>query len=393
MRRTLREATEEGPEGTERRRAEDAVARIIRDVRRRGDVAVRYWSRRFGDAAAAGDFEIPRREWEVAARSVSREVRRAIRMAARHVGAVARKQRPKPFSIVVRRGVRIDQRVQPFARVGCYVPGGRYPLPSSLLMTVIPAVTAGVRDVTVVCPNPTAEVLFAALEAGATRVLRIGGAQAIAALAYGTRTIQRVDKIAGPGNAWVAAAKDLVSKDCAIDMHAGPSEIVVWADRGNAEWIAADLLAQAEHDPAARAILVTTNRRLARLVTLGTGGIGQVLLVRNRQAAIAAIDGIAPEHLFCTSDRDAGAVRHAGTIFVGAWSAQAAGDYTTGSNHVLPTSGAARWRGGLTPADFVRTFTVQTLTRRGLRTIGPAAAAFADAEGLSGHARSIRIRL
>ncbi|HXT70474.1 MAG TPA: histidinol dehydrogenase [Vicinamibacterales bacterium] len=369
------------------------VARIIRDVRKRGDAAVRDWSKRFGDAAATEAFEIPRREWRAAARSVPREVRNAIRMAAANVRRVSMRQLPRPFSLEVRRGVRIDQRVQPFERVGCYVPGGRYPLPSSLLMTVIPALIAGVRDVTVACPNPTPEVLFAAIEAGATRVLRIGGAQGIAALAYGTSTIARVDKIAGPGNAWVAAAKDLVAVDCAIDMHAGPSEIVVWAERGNASWIAADLVAQAEHDPAARAIFVTTSARLARLVKRELQGVGQVVRVRNRQAAIDEIDRIAPEHLVCMSAKDAAAIRNAGTIFVGPWSAQAGGDYTTGSNHVLPTSGAARWRGGLSPADFVRVFTVQTLTRQGLRAIGPAAAVLADAEGLSRHARSIRIRL
>lgn len=369
------------------------VERVIRDVRKRGDVAVREWSRKFGDAPAAGDFEIPRSQWQDAALTVAPDVRNAISMAARHVRRVCRKQLPQPFSIRVRAGVRVQQRVQPFDRVGCYVPGGRYPLPSSLLMTVIPAITAGVRDVTVVCPNPTPEVLFAALEAGASRVLRIGGAQAIAALAYGTRTIGAVEKIAGPGNAWVAAAKELVSNDCAIDMHAGPSEIVVWADEGNAEWIAADLLAQAEHDPDARAILVTTNRRLAAGVGAALAGSGEIVIVKNRTEAIAAIDRIAPEHLVCASARDAASIRSAGTIFVGRWSAQAAGDYTTGSNHVLPTSGAARFRGGLTPADFVRVFTIQTISRQGLRAIGPAAATFADAEGLSAHARSIRIRL
>jgi histidinol dehydrogenase len=260
-------------------------------------------------------------------------------------------------------------------------------------MTVIPAVVAGVRDVTVVCPNPTPEVLLAAIEAGATRVLRLGGAQAIAALAYGTATIARVEKIAGPGNAWVAAAKELVSKDCAIDMHAGPSEIVVWANRGKAEWIAADLAAQAEHDPAARAILVTSNRALAKRVAKELPVNGEIMVAKDRPDAIAIINRLAAEHLVCETARDAAAIRHAGTIFIGRWSAQAAGDYTTGSNHVLPTSGAARWRGGLSPVDFVRTFTVQTITRQGLRAIGPAAAAFADAEGLAGHARSIRIRL
>lgn len=396
MKRTLAEGREEGPEGAERRArrgTEAVVSRIIRDVRRRGDLAVREWSKKYGDSAASGAFDIPKAEWRAAAKQVRPEVRQAIRMAARNVRRVARKQVPRPFSLEVRRGVRIEQRVQPFTRVGCYVPGGRYPLPSSLLMTVVPAVTAGVRDMTVACPNPTPEVLFAALEAGATRVLRIGGAQAIAALAYGTQTIARVEKIVGPGSAWVAAAKELVSADCAIDMRAGPSEIVVWADQGNARWIAADLLAQAEHDPDARAILVTSSRTLAREVKAKAGARARIILVRNRTAAIDAIEQLAPEHLVCEDASDAAAIRHAGTIFVGPWSAQAAGDYTTGSNHVLPTGGAARWRGGLSPVDFVRVFTVQTITSAGLRAIGPATIAFAEAEGLSAHARSIRIRL
>lgn len=383
MTKILAEVTEGKPEVTE----------IVNDVRRRGDVAVREWSKKFGDRAATGAFEVPIADWKSAARAVRPEVRQAIRMAARHIRRVARKQLPRAFSVDVRAGVRVEQRVQPFARVGCYVPGGRYPLPSSLLMTVVPAVTAGVRDITVACPNPTAEVLFAAGEAGATRVLRLGGAQAIAALAYGTETITRVEKIVGPGNSWVAAAKELVSADCAIDMRAGPSEIVVWADRGNPRWIAADLLAQAEHDPDARAILVTSSRALARRVKTEAGARARIVVVKNRKEAIAVIDQLAPEHLVCATARDASAIRNAGTIFVGRWSAQAAGDYTTGSNHVLPTGGAARWRGGLSASDFVRVFTVQTITREGLRAIGPATVAFAEAEGLSAHAQSIRIRL
>jgi len=302
-------------------------------------------------------------------------------------------------------GVGVEQRVVPLERVGCYVPGGRYPLPSTLVMTVVPARVAGVPNIVVACPRPTPAVLCAAVEAGASRVLRMGGAHAIAALAYGTAAVARVDKIVGPGNAWVAAAKALVSADCAIDVHAGPSEIVVWSAIGNPAWIAADLIAQAEHDPDARAVFVTTNARLAAAVVRDvTAAVpqahparasldrhGVAVVVKGRRDAIAVINALAPEHLVCDSAADARAVR-AGTIFVGPWSAQAAGDYATGSNHVLPTGGAARSRGGLNAADFVRVCSVQTLTRRGLETIAPSVIALAEAEGLAAHAASVRIR-
>jgi histidinol dehydrogenase len=274
-------------------------------------------------------------------------------------------------------------------------------------MTVVPARVAGVGEIVVTCPRPAPAVCCAALEAGATRVLRIGGAQAIAALAYGTASIPRVDKIVGPGNAWVAAAKTLVAADCGIDFHAGPSEIVVFSDAGPAEWIAADLIAQAEHDPAARAVFITTRPALADSVHVAVrrtaprqgparqalGRHGAVIVARNRQAAIDLIDRLAPEHLVCNRAADADAVRSAGTVFVGRWSAQAAGDYCTGSNHVLPTGGAGRLRGGLSAADFVRVFNVQTLTRTGIRGIGRSVVTLAQAEGLEAHAQSVRLRL
>jgi histidinol dehydrogenase len=249
--------------------------------------------------------------------------------------------------------------------------------------------------------------MCAAVEAGVTRVLRIGGAQAIAALAYGTETIAPVNKIVGPGNAWVAAAKSIVSGDCPIDFQAGPSEIVICADRGDASWIAADLLAQAEHDPRARAIFVTTRSRLASRVAeavqrhMPHGGPaaaairdhGAIVVARSRHEAIDLVNRLAPEHLVCDRAEDVPKFTAAGTIFVGEWSAQAAGDYCTGSNHVLPTGGAARFRGGLSAADFVRVFTVQTATEKGLRAIAPSVIALADAEGLQAHADSIRTRV
>jgi histidinol dehydrogenase len=384
------------------------AARIIRDVRRRGETAVAAWTRRLdGYDVRPGHFEMSRRELARGWDDTPRDVRAAIRLAIRNVRRVALEQRQRPFSLEVQPGVRVEQRVQPLERVGCYVPGGRYPLPSTVVMTVTPAVVAGVGDITLACPWPHPAVLCAALEAGATRVLRAGGAQAIAALAYGTRSIARVDKIAGPGNAWVAAAKTLVSRDCAIDFQAGPSEIVICSDDGRADWIAADLIAQAEHDPDARAILVTTKRTMARDVAAAVSARmplagparralrrhGAIVVAASREAATRLVNRIAPEHLVCDRSSDASRFNTAGTIFVGRWSAQASGDYVTGSNHVLPTGGAGRFRGGLSTADFVRTFTVQTVTRRGLGAIARSAIALARAEGLTSHADSIEIRL
>ncbi len=240
------------------------VERIVADVRRRGDTAVRLYARRLdGDD---GPYEVSRRQLAALAECVPREVRTALAVAADRIRRVAARQVPQSWAIQVAPGVRVEQRVAALARVGCYVPGGRYPLPSSLLMTAIPARVAGVREVVAVCPRPEPVVCAAAVEAGVARLFRLGGAHAVAALAYGTAAIPRVDKIVGPGSAWVAAAKAIVAPDCAVDFYAGPSEIVVVARRGRPEWIAADLVAQAEHDPEARAILLTPDRRLAEAV-------------------------------------------------------------------------------------------------------------------------------
>jgi histidinol dehydrogenase len=249
--------------------------------------------------------------------------------------------------------------------------------------------------------------MAAARAAGVSRVFRMGGAQAIAALAYGTETIPQVDKIVGPGNQYVAAAKALVATDCAIDFYAGPTEIVIASDHGNPEWIAADLIAQAEHDPDARAILITTDRRLALKVaravaaqTPATGPArqslarhGGIIIASGRQEAIVLANRAAAEHLVCDDDRFANAVRAAGSIFVGPYTAQVAGDYAIGSNHVLPTNGAARFRGGLHTADFMRVSTVQRMTRKGLETLAPTVKTLARQEGLEAHARSIEVRL
>jgi histidinol dehydrogenase len=394
--------------GIERR-----VTKIVEDVRKRGDRALIDYARRFD--GLAGRIEIPHDEMVTATRAVSTEVRRAIRAAAQNIAHVAERQVPREWKTVPVPGINIVQRVTPLDRVGCYVPGGRYPLPSSLLMTAIPAVVAGVSEVIAVCPKPDATVMTAALEAGRgvrgrgtrrVRLFRIGGAHAIAALAYGTAAVPRVDKIVGPGNAYVAAAKALVSADCAIDFYAGPSEILIVSTNGRPAWIAADLIAQAEHDEHARAVLVTPSRRLASAVARAiarqmpaTGPAeralarnGAIVVTRTLNEAIAFSERMAPEHVVCDTPAVAARLRRAGTVFVGDWSAQASGDYVTGSNHVLPTSGAAAGRGGLSAADFVRVSTVQRLTRAGVRAIAPHGIALAEAEGLTAHANSIRMR-
>jgi histidinol dehydrogenase len=382
-----------------------AAARIVADVRGRGDEAVAEYARRFD--ALDGAFEVTRAEMRREAARVPAVVRRAIRHAARNIRHVAARQVPRGWRTSPVAGVTVEQRVTPLDRVGCYVPGGRYPLPSSLLMTAIPARAAGVRDVVAVCPRPDPTVMLAALEAGVTRLFRLGGAQAIAALAYGTASIPRVDKIVGPGNAYVAAAKALVSADCAIDFFAGPSEILILSETGRPEWIAADLIAQAEHDEDARAVLVTPRRRLAAAVAAAVAKQmpasgpaatalarnGAIVVTRTLKEALVLANRMAPEHAVVDSAAVAARLTRAGTVFVGEFSAQALGDYITGSNHVLPTSGAARARGGLSAADYVRVATVQTVTRAGIRRIGADGVALAVAEGLDAHAASMRQRL
>ena len=384
---------------------ERKVAAILSRVRRHGDRAVLEYARRFD--GLDGPLEISRREMRAAAREVPAPVKRAIRMAAAHIRTVAERQVPRPWTLAPAPGVRIAQRVTPLDRVGCYVPGGRYPLPSSLLMTSIPAIVAGVPEVIAVCPRPDATVMYAALEAGVSRLYRVGGAHAVAALAFGTQTIPRVDKIVGPGNAFVAAAKAQVAGECAIDFFAGPSEIAIVSTAGRPAWIAADLIAQAEHDPHARAILLTPVMSLALAVALeidrqlpptgpaaaALASNGGIIVTGALDEAIALCQRLAPEHAVCDSDAIAARLTRAGTVFVGHYSAQACGDYMTGSNHVLPTSGAAAARGGLSAADFVRVATVQRIDAAGIRRIGAPAAVLAEAEGLMGHAASIRMRM
>src|SRR5687767_3898432 len=380
------------------------VATIVADVRRNGDAALRRYAQALD--GLDGSIEVPVAEMRRAAATVPRAVRTAIRTAARNIRTVARRQVPRGWRARVASGVTVEQRIVPLDRVGCYVPAGRYPLPSSLLMTAIPAAAAGVAEVIAVCPRPAPVVMAAALEAGVSRLFRVGGAHAVAALAYGTASIPRVDKIVGPGNRYVSAAKALVASDCGIDFYAGPTEIVIVSARGRAGWIAADLIAQAEHDPDARAVLITPSRalaeRVARAVQLrmpedgparaSIRAHGGVIVTTSLQEAIDLANEGAAEHLVVDDERLAARVRSAGSLFVGPWSAQVAGDYAIGSNHVLPTAGTARMRGGLSAADFVKQVTVQRVTRAGLKRIGPTVIALARAEGLEAHARSIEIR-
>lgn len=383
---------------------ERAAAAIVERVRGGGDAALRRYARDLD--GLTGPLEVPRAGWEHEASVLPPSVRRAIAGAARHIRSVSKKQVPRGWRHQVAPGITVEQRVVPLARVGCYVPAGRYPLPSSLLMTAIPARAAGVDQIVVCCPRPDAAVYASALEAGIDRLFRIGGAHAIAAMAYGTGAVPCVDKIVGPGNRWVSAAKSLVAADCGIDFYAGPTEILIVTNSGPANWIAADLLAQAEHDPDARAVLITTNRRLAERVAdeverqmpetgparQSINSHGGAIVCRSQAEAIALVNQAASEHVVAGSEAIAGRVLNAGAVFIGAWTAQVAGDYAIGSNHVLPTAGAARYRGGLNAADFVKLISVQRVTKRGLNRIGKTITALARAEGLEQHARSIDIR-
>jgi histidinol dehydrogenase len=300
--------------------------------------------------------------------------------------------------------------VRPLDSVGCYIPGGRYPLPSTLLMTAIPAQVAGVRRVVVCTPRPAVEILAVAHALGIAELYTVGGAQAVAAMAYGTKTLAPVAKIVGPGNAYVAAAKRMVARDTAVEFVAGPTEVLVIAEHGNPAWIAADLLAQAEHDVDAAALLLTPSRALAQqvaraateqLASLPPGSPaaaalrdnGAIVVVRNREQAVALANRFAPEHLCVPAGFPLDEIENAGSVFVGPYSPEAAGDYASGPNHVLPTGGMARLRGGLSVLDFVKIVSVQQLEPRGLRRLAPAIVSLARGEGLEAHARSVEIRL
>ncbi len=384
-----------------------AVARIVSDVRKSGDRALLRFAAKFDGLAGRDQLRITRSEIEAAWEATDPQFRRALLTAAAQIRRFARRQMPKTWTMTPIPGLRTGQLVRPLASVGCYVPSGRHPLPSTLLMTAIPAQVAGVKRIAVVSPKPAPETLAAAYLLGITEFYRVGGAHAVAALAYGTETIPRVDKIVGPGNLYVTAAKRLVSFDCGIDMLAGPTEIVVTSDHGSARDIAADLVAQAEHDPEACAIFITTRSQLAAEVIAETGKMsrdnpiakeallnhGVVIIASTLDEARSLTNRIAPEHLTVDTPMDLDWVQNAGSIFVGRWSAQPMGDYISGPNHTLPTGGAARVRGGLSVNDFVKLITVQKYDRQALSQFGPHVELLAQAEGLIGHAEAVRTRL
>ncbi len=387
-------------------RALPSARRIVEGVRKGGDAVLRRYAAKFDGNSQPESLRISPEEMQDALEAISPPVERALRTAARNIRAFAERQKPKDWNFAPTSGVVVGQRIRPIGNVGCYVPSGRYPLPSTLLMTAIPAQVAGVVRIVVVSPRPALETLAAAALLGITEFYRLGGAHAIAALAYGTETIPRVDKIVGPGNAFVTAAKRLVAFDCAIDMLAGPTEIVVTSERGDPDEIAADLVAQAEHDPDAQAIFITTSAALAQAVVASvkqrarTNTTAAESIARNGAAIVASsieearslTNAIAPEHLSVDSTEDLAWVKNAGSVFIGRYSAQPLGDYVSGPNHTLPTCGLARVRGGLSVMDFVKVMTVQEYTPEGLRRLAPAAIALAEAEGLRGHAEAIRAR-
>jgi histidinol dehydrogenase len=384
-----------------------AVRRIVADVRKRGDSALLRYAAQFDGLAGVETVRVTQEEMAAAWKALDPALCNALTTAAKQIRRFAERQMPDSWSASPLDGLTTGQLVRPLGSVGCYVPSGRHPLPSTLLMTAIPAQVAGVKRILAVSPKPAPETLAAAHLLGITEFYRLGGAHAIAALAYGTATVARVDKIVGPGNLYVTAAKRLVAFDCAIDMLAGPTEIVVTSERAAAADIASDLVAQAEHDPEALAIFITTRKDLAQEViaeaktrsrdnpvaknSLDRNGL--VIVASSVDEARAITNLLALEHLTVDTASDLKWVENAGSVFVGRWSAQPMGDYISGPNHTLPTGGMARVRGGLSVYDFVKLITVQEYTSVGLRTLGPQAALLAEAEGLTGHAEAIRTRL
>lgn len=383
---------------------EPRVRRIVQSVRRNGDKALRRYAERWDGLGPGDALRVSEDEMQAALKSSSRELRSALETAASNIRSFCAWQKPREW-VREKSGRKLGQLVRPLSSVGCYVPGGRYPLPSTLLMTVIPAQVAGVKEIRVVSPRPAQATLAAAALLGVREFYRIGGAQAVAALAYGTKSVPRVNKIVGPGNVFVTTAKKIVAFDCAIDFLAGPTEGLVLCDHGEPSFIAADLVAQAEHDPDAVVLLITQSRQLARSVSRSVAAMAQgnpiaqqalrkhgaVLVAKSSTQAIDWSNLIAPEHLTTTREKLPGIV-NAGSIFLGDYSAQAAGDYGSGPNHVLPTGGVARFRGGLSVLDFLKVITVQELSRAGLQRIAPSILTLAEAEGLQAHGRSIELR-
>jgi histidinol dehydrogenase len=398
---------------------EAAVRDILKDVAARGDRALADWTRKLDrlDLAKAG-IRVNDKELDSALAGVDRRTRDALELAKARIESHHRRQLPKDDRYVDGDGVELGSRWTAIEAVGIYVPGGTAAYPSSVLMNAVPAKVAGVGRLAMTVPAPDGKlsplVLAAAKLAGVTEVYRVGGAQAIAALAYGTESIPAVAKIVGPGNAYVAAAKRLVFGRVGIDMIAGPSEVLVLADgKANPDWIAADLLAQAEHDPAAQSILITDDGKLAdavehavarQLQSLPRAEIagaswrdfGAVILVPALRDALPLVDRLAPEHveiIAADADKLAAAIRNAGAIFLGPYTPEAIGDYVGGSNHVLPTARSARFASGLGVTDFMKRTSVLQCGPQQLAKLGPAAVALGEAEGLEAHARSVRMRL
>ena len=389
--------------------AEKVVAPIIGAVRTGGDAALLEYCRKL-DGFTGTSIAVPCEDCQSALGELDAEFLSAIELATRNIRECAQAQLPKECFVQYADGRRLGQIVRPLDSMGAYIPGGRYPLPSTLLMTVIPAQVAGVRNIAIVCPQPSVEILGVAAYLNVSCLYHMGGAHAIAALAYGTETVPKVDRIVGPGNIYVAAAKKLIAGETGIDFIAGPTEIVIIAAEGNAVHLAADMLAQAEHDVDASAILLTTSRSLAKevaaeierqLASLSTAAVAGEAIARNSaivlfeqiEQAVEFANELAPEHLALHDPSLLPAIRHAGSIFLGASSPEAAGDYASGPNHVLPTGGAARLRGGLSSADFVKLVSVQELSDCALQGLAPAITTLARAEGLEAHARSVEVRL
>lgn len=384
---------------------EPTVRRIVNNARRNGDRAVRRYAIRWDGLGKGEPLRVSEDELHEAWEQSEPELQDAIEQAAGNIRRYAEWQAPEQWRREIQPGVNVGQLVRPLASVGCYVPGGRYPLPSTVLMTVIPAQVAGVRRICVASPHPAQATMAAAAFLGVREFYRVGGAQAIAALAYGTDEIPRVDKIVGPGNRYVTVAKKLVSFDCAIDFLAGPTEAVIISQDGDPACIASDLVAQAEHDSDALCIFITNSRGLAKKVqkevqkrmranSIAAQSLsrrGAILLVASLERAVETANRIAPEHLTLPAAL-APAVQHAGALFLDEFTPQAAGDYISGPNHVLPTGGMGRVRGGLGVLDFVRVIACQQVSRAGMQQIGPPGITLATAEGLKGHAEAFRVR-
>jgi histidinol dehydrogenase len=388
--------------------AEAVVRPILDAVRKRGDRALVEYARQF-DGLTRNTVRVPHSELIAARKQLSRDFKRGITCAAANILWYADKQKPREWSEELSPGHRLGQLVRPIDTLAAYIPGGRYPLPSTIMMTVVPAQRAGVRNICVASPSRLPEVMGTASLLNVSNVFEMGGAQAIAAFAYGTRTVPRADRIVGPGNIYVATAKRLLAGEVGIDFVAGPTEILIISNDGDPRHLAADMLAQAEHDVDASAILLTKSKRLAaavvkevdrQLVDLPTAAVARksiarnsaVVLVRSLHEAVEISNRFAPEHLSIPDASLLPGIRHAGSVFIGPYSPEAAGDYCSGPNHVLPTGGAARIRGGLSIADFVKVISVQELSAEALVKLAPYITILSRAEGLEAHARSVEVR-